>query len=148
MAIFSLHFPFGTLEPGERKPLVGSIPPDAKPFRPSRIVANVKPLPVEWRFFTKGVGGSKRRGRRASLLFHAEKLRTNLRGGDVTLDDIHIGELAQMMGSAPLDIFGPGEMFGELMLDTCRPRCSVRIVITNRERARRCSVTIAMIGRA
>lgn len=82
-------------------------------FRPTRLVANVQARPPDIRAYHRRgrVGGSRRRGRRASHLFGAAMIR-HLEGGwnpMVVLEDVRIGAVSQVACASPilLDLFAP-----------------------------------------
>jgi len=140
---FSVRVP--TLRPGES--FVHTLQPQLA-VRVGRLIANLRTeSEPDIRYYQKRVGGSKRRGRLASIRWSAELLRHRLYNPppSLSLDDFRIGLNRQTMGAIPLSIFSPHEAFGDLMVDPVRQGVEISFTFTNREFSRNASAMLALI---
>lgn len=143
--VVAVAFDSGWLQPGESRITTQRV---RSAYRGERLVANVQAKWPERRFFVRGVGGSRRKGRRSSWLFDAETLRCQQRRASVSIDSIVIGKARQMTGPVDASFFDPCAMDLGLALDVAKGEADIAIGFTNHERYRAARAHVAMIGRS
>lgn len=138
--------PTATVEPGQDAML--ETEPLRSAFRPSRMVVIQKYGPVRWDVYQRGVGGSKRKGRHASLRYFAERLNTTPNRGRLVIDNLRVGQSAQMVPghSIPAEVFSPGSVDTHLNLDIAKPGIVIALGVTNGERSRNVTVNVTYFG--
>lgn len=115
-------------------------------FRPQRLIAKVNAFPPQFRYYTKKVGGSKRRGKLASLRYHADLLSHPHRRALLSVDDIRVGVNSQLIGNPiPIQVFDPAHALN-VMMDAAQPGQVMAFSYTNREFSRSIAGVIACIG--
>lgn len=143
MKTIVLSFRIPRLEPGAAH-LEKLEPPCA--FRAERIVAREMTYAPELRRFLVGVGGSKRRGQRASWLWSSQMLRHARGYKALAIEDLYVGKDNQLMGYVPLEIFAPHFMDNKLCIAPCRHGGVLRIRIRNIDAWRVAEGTLAVLG--
>lgn len=125
-------------------------------FRPQRIVLSVQGSEPQKGPYFKKAGGSKRKGRNASLRFFADMLRhqTGKWKPDITIDDVIVGEASQFAfkGSPsrgiPVECFAPQSIIGDVDLDLSKKGHKIRMVFSNRDFSRDAWGRGMIIGRS
>jgi hypothetical protein len=142
-----VSFDSGWLEPGESCVTAQRV---RAAYRGERLVANLEAKWPARRFFMRGVGGSRRKGRRASWLFDAETLCHQKRLASVSIDSLTIGRAHQTTGPVVASFFEPLADLA-LTLDVAKEESDITIGyitigFTNHERYRVARARVTMIG--